>query len=512
MTTEQRTQDLLPQVSARDVAVILFKRKWGILAVIAVTMASALFWMFLIRDDMYEVDTKVLVKIGREQAPPPSVMGASPLVIAYRSQDVNSEMDIFQSAESIAHVVDELHLDQPTVEPEPVGLFNRIKYQTKQVLKSCKNFYEETLINIGLRERLSPREKVIFGIQLGLSVKPQKDSNVFIAALDLPYRRGSARVLNALLDQYLNFRQQLYRTQEKPFFQSEMEATSSRLHGAEADLQEFEDKNDISAMGQQETVLLDHVASARAAWMEADATRQEFAGRVERLDKQLKEKDPDFAGIAEFGHAGFQQTTVMQLAELQRERERLRMTELDSGDKIQNNRKQFQALSAMLAANLRTAHAEIEQQTEVRRRDYQILQDQLRSLHAKQARWTELKRKAKDSEDDYLLYRKKYEETSADAVMGQLQIGNVAVIERASDPLGPAGVRKTTLLGLAVLAAILAALSWVTVAEFFDQGVYTLADLERTTPDPVLAVVPPGARLEAEARNRRVRQTHDRAS
>jgi uncharacterized protein involved in exopolysaccharide biosynthesis len=122
---------IFPQITARDLALILFKRKWGIIAVMAVTMISCLVWLFLIRDDSYEVSVKVLVKIGREQAPPPSVMGASPMVVAYRSQDVNSEIDIFQNGELIARVVEELGLDQPVLQPEPIGFLARLKFETK---------------------------------------------------------------------------------------------------------------------------------------------------------------------------------------------------------------------------------------------------------------------------------------------------------------------------------------------------------------------------------------------
>ena len=116
-------ENLLPQTSARDLALIVFKRKWSLLAIFAATMAAFFVWLFVIHDDLYEVDAKVLVKIGREQAAPPSVMGASPLLVAYRSQDINSELEIFQSGDSIAEVVDELHLDQPVVQPVPSGFF-----------------------------------------------------------------------------------------------------------------------------------------------------------------------------------------------------------------------------------------------------------------------------------------------------------------------------------------------------------------------------------------------------
>jgi uncharacterized protein involved in exopolysaccharide biosynthesis/Mrp family chromosome partitioning ATPase len=491
---------LLPPLTARDLALTLFKRKWGVLAVLVSTIGAFFGWLFLIHDDSYRVAAKVLVKIGREQAPPPSVMGVPPMVIAYRSQDVNSEIDIFQSSESVVQVVDELKLYQPVPEVVPASLLLRLKYEAKRLSRAVKDAYEEVLIRVGLRERLGPREKAIFGVQQALQVKVQKDSNVFVAELVLPYRQGSARVLNALLDHYLVNRQRLFQVRETSFFQSAVDEAQIELHAAEAQLQRFENQGGITEIAKQEALLLEHVAAARLAWKQMDFTRQEFLGRVERLEREVAKDDPDFAGVGEFTEEGFQQTVLKQMAELQRQRAALRLTELDGGERIRNNRQQFGALAAMLTANLRASLAEKEQQTALRRTSYEGLEEQLRLLHEKKASLVDLQRRARDQEQTYLLYRKKLEEATADDAMLQSRVSNVAVIERATDPLAPVGMRKTTLLALALIGAILAALSWVTIGEFFDQGIYTVEDLQQRLSAPVLAAIPPAGRLRGAAR------------
>jgi uncharacterized protein involved in exopolysaccharide biosynthesis len=492
-------ENLVPQASARDLALIVFKRKWSVFAVFAATMAAFFGWLFLIHEDVYEVSARVLVKIGREQAPPPSVMGASPLVIAYRSQDLNSEIEIFQSGDSIASVVDELHLDRPVVQPVPAGFLARGKYEIKQAMKSLKDWYDEAMIRVGLRERLTPREKAIFALRRGLAVRSQKDSNVFVASLAMPYRLGAAPVLNALLERYLELRQDLYHNRELGFFQSAVDSSSARLQSAEARLQSFESAGGIAQMEKQQTLLLEQVAAARTAWREADYARQEFAARIQRLEQELQKPDPEFAGVAEFASENFQQSVIGQLADLQREREKLRMTELDGGDRIQNNRQQFARLARMLSSNLHTSLAEKEQQASLRRASLDSLQQQLTHLHDQQAQWTDLKRKTQDGEAAYRVFRGKLEEAAADDAMQERRIGNVAVIERAGDPLAPSGMRKTVLLGLALAAACLASLCWVTVAEFFDHRIYTVEQLQRQIPAQVFASIPPGVRLDVPA-------------
>src|SRR5262249_48806067 len=186
---------------------------------------------------------------------------------------------------------------------------------------------------------------------------------------------------------------------------------------------------------------------------------------------------------------------IRQLADLQREREKLRMTELDTGDRIQNNRQQFARVAAMLSNNLRSALAEKEQQAGLRKRAYDNLQEQLKQLHDKQTQWADLKRQTQDGESAYQLFRRKLDEAAANDAMQQQRIGNVAIIERASDPLAPGGMRKTTLLGIAVLACVLAALVWVTIAEFFDHGIYKVETLQLEIGAPVFAAIPAGKRV-----------------
>jgi capsular polysaccharide biosynthesis protein len=83
------------------------------------------------------------------------------------------------------------------------------------------------------------------------------------------------------------------------------------------------------------------------------------------------------------------------------------------------------------------------------------------------------------------------------------RIGNVVIVERATDPLAPYGVRKLTLLGIAFALIVCAALAWITIAEFFDHGVYTAATLQEQVDAPVLAVVPSSRTAQLRRLSRR---------
>jgi uncharacterized protein involved in exopolysaccharide biosynthesis len=484
-------EDLIPQTSARDLAFVLWKRRWSIIFILVGTLVGTLVWLLFIREDLYAVTARVLVKIGREQAPPPTVLGASPLVVGYRTSEVNSEMEVFTSSELINQLIDELKLDQPgPPSPMPDKLLPRIKYRVKAVYTDIKEWYENVLIAAGLRERLTERERVFALLQQGVAVKAAKDSNVFVAVLATPYRKGSSFLFNKWLDKYLVYRQRLYANGEFDFFRDVVNKSLGELRGAETHLQEFENAESISLLPKQEEQLIEQLTRERAFLREAQMHRDESLLKVQKLDAELKKDDPNFGVLGDFPRDSFQQNILTQLADLQRDREKLRMKEFDSSDHVKNNRNQFGVLVSMLGENLRAGLTENEAIVASRQRALAELESDLSSNHGKTQNWTDLKRRVADLEGSYLTYRKKLTETAADADMERQQIGNVAILERAVDPIEPVGMRKTTLIGIALLVGIFTALAWVALAEFFDHKVYTEEDVRRHLGVPVLAVIP----------------------
>jgi uncharacterized protein involved in exopolysaccharide biosynthesis len=483
----------IPQASLRDLFYVLFRRKWSFLFVLAATLFGAVFWLWVVRDDLYVTETKVLVKSGQEEAPPASIVGAGPMVVTYRSQNLNSEIDIFKSSEIIAQVVDKYHLDAPKPPaPVPTKFVARTRYRAKQLVRAIGDWRDELFIKIGLRERLTDREKTIGTLQQALNVGAQRDSNVFVAQLKLPERVGSSIVLSAILDEYLSFRSKMFSTQGHSVFQAEVQRNQGALQRADSDLQHFENTSDIATLEKQQEGLVDQIARARTILRDAQVAYEESSSKVRTLDSEIKKDNPNFGALGDFERESFPQSILRQLADLEKEREKLRMTDLDTTERVVNNRKQFRALAEMLAANLRSTMAEKQSEYEVRKAALVSLQDELTNLHSKQSEWAALKRRSAEAEGIYTFYRRKLEETSASDALEKNRVMNVAVIQHPMDPLQPDGMRKTMLLGIAMGFGFIAALAWISIAEFFDHRVYTIDQLTQHMKAPVLAVVDRG--------------------
>ena len=484
--------DLVPLVSLRDIILVLFRWKWTITTIFAVTIATTVVCLWLIRDEFYVVTAKVLVKIGLEQTPPTTVLGASPAVIGYHEADVNSEIDILTSSELLIQLIDRLGMDKAGPPPPvPERLLARVKYYAKSAVQWFQEWKEAMLIRIGLRERLTLREKVLARLQKTIMVQTQKDSNVIVANLALPFRENASVVLNALLEDYQRFRLKLYRNKGDEFFEKQLVRISAQLENAEKELQAYERKWQISAQHKQEELLLEQISQGKILLKEAEVELGQAAFKVQRLDEELSRKEPNFGALGGFESDSFQQGILAELAGLEKEREQLRLTELDRSDRVRNNRSQFEALGDLLAANLRSVLAEKQRTYETRMASVVELQSDLDEFHGQQMSWGALKRRARNLENDHLFYRNKLEESIAtDAALAQETISNVTVIEHAMDPLAPAGMRKLFLLGLSSMAAAFAALAFVSVAEFFDHRIYTPEALERSLGTTVIAVLP----------------------
>jgi len=114
----------------------------------------------------------------------------------------------------------------------------------------------------------------------------------------------------------------------------------------------------------------------------------------------------------------------------------------------------------------------------------------VRALQDKEGEWNALKRRVKMTEESYLDFRKRAEENTASSVMEDQKIGNISIIQHATDPTEAAGLSKIRLLALGLLFSLIAATAWVGVADFFDASIYTSSDVQKHLGAAPLEVVP----------------------
>lgn len=479
------------EVSLRDVIAILFRRLKGMTVIFVLSMTIALIWIFFVRADLYQATAKILVRIGFEQAPSVTVMSRQTPIVGYRHQDVANEVHIISSTDVLGRVVDRLNLGETEEPPRPEGLFSGLVYDIKKLKANIDNWINDRLIQIGLRQPVAPRDAVIDTLSQGLLVGSSQESNVIVAILRLPYRQGTAAVLDAILDEYLEARMTYFQEDAAiDVFRSKMEKTLEELRTVEEEIKLLEAKHNIVNFDVQEKLLLE-----REKQLEADlkTDRQELSALQDKLEtlKAIRNSDNvSFASLGSFPQRSFAASLMTELAAIENERIRLEMAaggrDLRS---VNENRQRFVKTLNLLESNIASTAAE---KNSVLRGHTVALKDvrtELDKLHAHKTAWNDLLRKSELLEVNYKLYRQELEEASATSSMQNKRVSSVKVIQHPMDPIRPSGIRKLYLIVIAAVLSGFFAIAWASLTEFLDHRVYRRDQAARFLGAPVAGAV-----------------------
>lgn len=478
--------------SLRDLSFVLFKWKWDIALVTVIGLISAVGYLWLIRDNYYETSVKLLVKMGQEQAPPTTMLEKQTLLLGQQTQHVNSEIDILKSKDLIEHYVTILGLDTPSKpDPIPEDLFGKTRYYAKKAKKDLKDAYKSFQIAVGDKRALTRHEEAIMVMDVALQVRSLPESSVFEAILRTPVPEGSSDLLNAIIDEYLDFRVDVFRDRHSvDYFEHQVAQSLERLTNADQSLTDFKLENNIHSLEEQETLLLAHLEETRQRLKEAEIRWKQAKSKVSHVSGKKDIGNIDFSGLGEFEEGAYIAVLILDHSTLTRERSNLLGGGSTAQAQVRNLDRQREALATIIIEYVRSVEEE-------RRARY----DDLRELFEEQAQtldainrmgnvWNEKTRSLDIAENGYRFYESKHEEAVAIAAMQEEKIGNVVVIQHAIDPMQPIGRSRLKLLVVGLVFTLVAAAAWASVREFFDHRVYTENELLRYTEAPVLSVIP----------------------
>jgi uncharacterized protein involved in exopolysaccharide biosynthesis len=486
------------EVTLRDVIEIAFRRLAGMTVIFVLAMAIALVWIFAFRVDTYEATAKILVRLGYEQTPSVTVMSRQTPVVGYRYQEVATEAHILASTDVLERVVDQLNLTQMSEQPRPTGFLSGLVYDLRRLKARLEEWVNETLIRFGLRERLSQREQIIDALQRGLQVGSSQESNVLVAMLRLPYRQGTAAVLDAILQAYLEARTTYYQEDAAVnLFKTRMDEALAKLRATESELKQLETRHSIVNLGVQEKLLLERDKQLDAELKTARAELSNLNGKLAVLRAAQDADEVDFSSLGAFPQGTYPADLMSELAKIKGERIQLEMA---SGGRDQRrldeNRRRLETSLRLLQSSVESIvaeHAALVQSKEV---SLQSVRSELAKLQDQRTAWADLKRKADLLETDYKFYQHEFERSLAASLMQSKQISSVKIIQRPMDPVRPAGIRKLSLVVVAAVLSMFVAVAWASVVEFFDRRIYSTSRVARLLGVPVAGAIPRMRRRE----------------
>jgi len=507
MTTRQLAFETAhPDATLRDVVSIFFRRLPAMLTIFVVSLAVAGVWILGVRGDVYETTAKILVRIGYEQEPSVTVMDRQTPIVGYRHQDVATEVQILNSTDVLARVVDRLHLGEPNEAPRPAGFFAGLAHDLRRVVARVRGWTDELLIRVGMRERLSPREQVIDSLARGLQVVSTQESNVVVASLRLPFRKGAASVLSAILEEYLSARVRLFQEQDAlELLRRSMEQSLEQLRQVEAEIRSFESASNIVSIDVQKKLLLERQDQLGRQLKADDVELSALSDKLATLRALRASGDPDFGRLGVFAQGSFAADRMAELAQLRKEQIRIESAAGGQDQRtLDENRRRFNATLALLESSLGSMISDGKATQAGHREALNAVDREIAALQGKETAWRDLRRRSELVENEYKFYRHEVEAASTTSSMQRQQISNVKIIQHPTDPLQPAGTRKLYLLMLAAFLCACAALAWASLAEFLDHRVYTTSQVAAATRAPIAGVQ---ARLRAPELERALART-----
>lgn len=480
---------LLPAVSLHELAELLLRRIWSLVLIVVLSITFAAVYAFGIRGSVWVAEAKVLVRLGQEQAPLPTMVGGGQAFVATTPSHVNSEMELIRSRDLIGRLVDRVDISPPP-RPAPSGLFGRVKEAVRDLIAWVRERIDDALVALGARTRLTPREAAIEAIAAALALEALPNTNVVTARFFWNQRGVPAEVLRQILDLYFEMRSGMFQgTQAVAFFTERRRETLDRLLDAEATLTAFERERGFVNPEDQRVTLQRRLAEADTGLQAARLDLETAVTALRQLEAAQAAGDETLAGVALAGNP-LQQSIQTELSSLGARSAGAQTTLNPQDPNVRRQRAEIAALSRQLADQIRATHAQRVRQLALREAQREALARDLATLQADLPRWYELRREVESARRAYEFNDSKLNDSLSVAALEQARIANVQLVQRPTEQANPVGMRKTSIVLLAGALGLLLGLAWVALRSFFDQRLHGPADVERGLGLPVLAVAP----------------------
>jgi len=495
------------RITVAQVRAFLPRYKWVIAGVFVFTVLSA-YGALSLMSEQYEAEAALLVKLGRENLDPPATAKNMVMSTGVRREEVGSEVQILRSADLLAKVVDTVGVEAFRVtRVPPPSLIGKAKFHVKAGLRWAKGQYQDALIALDLKKRLTEREQAVGLLQEQVVAEPQKDSDVISLRLRLADPQLAVRLEDTLIRLYLARRVEVRQNPGvKEFFDRETRALKNELDRAQAARDEWKRKEDLSVPSEQKALLLRQIRElsaerthalaergaltsqmAKAQSLASDAPERVAAARVETpnpslqmLRERLTKLEADQARLLATYKPGAAPvvTADEEIASLRRLVGSQQATEMGSlTSEINPLRQQLQQAVSQNSVALEGITARLMYQ------DAQLttLQNQLREIEASDSTLESLERERGIAEQSYLAASRRQQDADIERALDLSRITNVSIATPPAATLEPVAPRKLLIMAVALALGLLLGLATAILLEWMNDAVEDAESIESST-------------------------------
>ncbi len=473
-----------PNFSLRDLAGVIFRKKWLILLTLLTAGVAAAVFASL-TPEMYESEMKILVRNMRVDSPLTAGDESVSELVEVSQAEISSEIELLKSRDILTKVVDDLEL----AFPEEPG----------------KALTEADV------------ERAITKLRKDLNISIVKKSNIIEIAYASKSPEKSAAVLELVSELYMAKHLRLHRppgTYE--FFKEQADQYEQDLQTSENSLSNFQQRQNVVAIKEQKEVTFSRLIDTRAKLKDLTGTINETAKKIITLEEQLNKTESRIKTQNRVIPNQFSAERLnTMLVELRNKRIELlakfrpedrAIKEVD--EQIKNTTEALNKATITTSAEesfdvnpLRQslesdlAKAKVEQSgqlalknnlsEQVSKYELEIAQlERVTPVHEK------LSREVRQNEQSYQLYAKKQEESRINDALDKQKISNVSVAEEPFVPVSPNQGSKLLAIFMGLGFGMVICIGSVFTSELMRDTFITPRELEEYTGFPVLATIP----------------------
>jgi len=465
--------------SLRDFLQVIFKRKSQILLFFIATICTVALGTF-IASPKYEATAQILVKMGRENLYVPPNSTNSQIINNFNSDaQINSEIELLKSR-SLAE-------------------------------KVIKSLGSETIY-----EDLDATDAVL-KFQKALSIEGIKKSDVIHLSFKHKDPKMAATIVNTLANGYLDQHLQVHKTpQSYNFFEEQSQVLKNKLEQSEETLRALKKQYNITAIDEEQSLLLKQIADLRAGLNQTLSQEAETLNRSLQIRRQLDKTPETIPQGEEIDHNPFLISNLeAKLVDLQLQEKALLTKYTPQSRLVLNVKEEIKMVQEKLIdqenkqygkslTGLNTTYQRLQEdlfrnqaeskaltaKKEMQTTQLSEYQSRLEQFNRIEMELHQLRQTIDVNRENYRLYLAKFEESRISDAMDNKKIANVSLIESALPPLKPVSPKILLNLLLSIFLGGFGGLGLAFFNEYLDDSLENPEDVEDALQIPVLVSIP----------------------
>lgn len=465
-------------LSLRDILNVLFKNKSMIFTIIAASVVASVGYC-LFSTQIYQAETKLLVKMGREKLSEIdfSAKEVQNILIQERTQNINNEIEILKGQYITEKVFPKLRakLEEAKQQAQKSWL-QQVRAFAKDALKTVKQAAYAPLYYVGWSRKLSEEEMLKQAFHRALRVEFIEDTDIIKVSFRSSDPAFAAFAVNAYTEEYLVKHIGVNENEKSQgFYEDQISLYEEKLSKAENELQSFLESGEVYNIPLQKELLLKNIEELKRKHGETLIEYEDISLKINKVRNMTRDSEDWIETPSISGYRN-------ELADLKTLDETYFKLKAERGQAVEffkagsrevyNIDNQLAKLRKQKSASVLTIlameHEAVKNKKDNLERTLSHERKNLDRLNSLVLTAERLDRTRSVLQGNYLMYLKKSEELRILDDMNKRQITSVKVINPALAPLYPIYPKKWLVLALSLLFGILASLLYALVREFFD--------------------------------------------